>query len=483
MAEYKKRYEEVRKDNQRLEEQLRIKDEIFRESRKTIIRKDSKARQSKGDWESKEREYQEEIAGYKSQIDTLQLSKDGNNKIMELKAEQFAEREKQWKQEKEIFESQQKEYTKLKKRANKLEKELQNYKEEAAAETKKIAAKKKNKKQQLEEEKLNEEKVANLEKQIEDLNDIINEKNEKSAKLSEELTEAQQEIKKYENNENVLKLEMAQIKELLNNKEKEYQEIIAKSEEELQKEMQAKDERLAECQDNLYAKETELDSKIEEFANAKKTIEQLKVDLDAEKQILENEQKNNEQQIAEYVEKEKNIAKKCNNLFAIFNEIRQEMKSVKEEQISQLEEMSKSFGDFAPLLQKVFEFNESMSRDLRDKYKRELSERRKYFNMVQDLRGNIRVFCRFRPLLPFELKKNFTECVKFPDEGALNIVDDKGKTLNFEFDQVYTPKTNQAQVSEDATEYIQSVMDGYNVSIFAYGQTGSGKTYTMEGKY
>merc|ERR1711920_690140 len=32
-----------------------------------------------------------------------------------------------------------------------------------------------------------------------------------------------------------------------------------------------------------------------------------------------------------------------------------------------------------------------------------------------------------------------------------------------------------------ATEYIQSVMDGYNVSIFAYGQTGSGKTYTMNG--
>eukprot|EP00483_Globobulimina_turgida_P005707 UN05717 len=119
--------------------------------------------------------------------------------------------------------------------------------------------------------------------------------------------------------------------------------------------------------------------------------------------------------------------------------------------------------------------------DLLVKYKRELSLRRKYFNMVQDLRGNIRVFCRFRPLLPFELKKGFTECVKFPHEGALKILDDKGKTIKFEFDQVYTPKTTQVQVSEDSTEYIQSVMDGYNVSIFAYGQTGSGKTYTMEG--
>merc|ERR1711994_662841 len=146
---------------------------------------------------------------------------------------------------------------------------------------------------------------------------------------------------------------------------------------------------------------------------------------------------------------------------------------IQEEQISQLEEVSKFFGDFSPMLAKVFDFNQNLVDDLLTKYKRELSLRRKYFNMVQDLRGNIRVFCRFRPLLPFELK--------FPHEGAVKIVDDKGKTLPFEFDQVYTPKTTQEQVTEDATEYIQSVMDGYNVSIFAYGQTGSGKTYTMNG--
>merc|ERR1712130_326848 len=161
--------------------------------------------------------------------------------------------------------------------------------------------------------------------------------------------------------------------------------------------------------------------------------------------------------------------------------MREEMKSIQEEQISQLEQVSKFFGDFSPMLAKVFDFNQNLVDDLLTKYKRELSLRRKYFNMVQDLRGNIRVFCRFRPLLPFELKKGYTECVKFPQEGAVKIVDDKGKTLPFEFDQVYPPKTTQEQVTEDATEYIQSVMDGYNVSIFAYGQTGSGKTYTMNG--
>jgi len=51
----------------------------------------------------------------------------------------------------------------------------------------------------------------------------------------------------------------------------------------------------------------------------------------------------------------------------------------------------------------------------------------------------------------------------------------------FDFDRVYPPSTRQEDVSEDTTEYVQSVMDGYNVSIFAYGQTGSGKTFTMDG--
>merc|ERR1711973_455858 len=50
-----------------------------------------------------------------------------------------------------------------------------------------------------------------------------------------------------------------------------------------------------------------------------------------------------------------------------------------------------------------------------------------------------------------------------------------------EYDRVYKPNWTQESISEDTTEYVQSVMDGYNVSIFAYGQTGSGKTYTMDG--
>ncbi|KAK7380042.1 hypothetical protein VNO78_32391 [Psophocarpus tetragonolobus] len=37
------------------------------------------------------------------------------------------------------------------------------------------------------------------------------------------------------------------------------------------------------------------------------------------------------------------------------------------------------------------------------------------------------------------------------------------------------------EVYEDIQAFIRSVLDGFNVCIFAYGQTGSGKTYTMSG--
>ena len=52
----------------------------------------------------------------------------------------------------------------------------------------------------------------------------------------------------------------------------------------------------------------------------------------------------------------------------------------------------------------------------------------------------------------------------------------------FTFDQVYGIDSTQEQIYQDsAYSIVESVLEGYNGTIFAYGQTGSGKTYTMEG--
>ncbi|KAF6017971.1 KIF3A [Bugula neritina] len=52
----------------------------------------------------------------------------------------------------------------------------------------------------------------------------------------------------------------------------------------------------------------------------------------------------------------------------------------------------------------------------------------------------------------------------------------------FTFDNVFGPDSKQADVyNEIARPLVNSVLEGYNGTIFAYGQTGTGKTFTMEG--
>ncbi|KAH9947027.1 kinesin-domain-containing protein [Amylocystis lapponica] len=150
------------------------------------------------------------------------------------------------------------------------------------------------------------------------------------------------------------------------------------------------------------------------------------------------------------------------------------------------------------------------------------SVRRKLHNMVQELKGNIRVFCRVRPLLPSDiprmgsLKSSSSSASSLsntptPDpedeslrreEAMARIVypdkmDHKEIVLSsssesatgqerkdewaFAFDRVFEPDSTQAEVFEEISQLAQSCTDGYNVCVFAYGQTGSGKSFTMEG--
>ncbi|NWW47407.1 KI18B protein, partial [Pedionomus torquatus] len=57
-----------------------------------------------------------------------------------------------------------------------------------------------------------------------------------------------------------------------------------------------------------------------------------------------------------------------------------------------------------------------------------------------------------------------------------------GKDLKFVFDRVFDEKATQEEVFQCTTrEVLDSVLNGYNCSVFAYGATGAGKTYTMLG--
>ncbi|KAG6702646.1 hypothetical protein I3842_07G046100 [Carya illinoinensis] len=121
--------------------------------------------------------------------------------------------------------------------------------------------------------------------------------------------------------------------------------------------------------------------------------------------------------------------------------------------------------------------------DLKVKYSEEQAKRKKLFNEFQEAKGNIRVFCRCRPLSKEEISAGSTKIVEFDaaKDGCLGILTGGSTKKSFKFDRVYTPNNDQVDVFEDASPMVTSVLDGYNVCIFAYGQTGTGKTFTMEG--
>lgn len=121
------------------------------------------------------------------------------------------------------------------------------------------------------------------------------------------------------------------------------------------------------------------------------------------------------------------------------------------------------------------------------------TERRKLHNTIQELKGNIRVFCRIRPLLKDEtgdLKHielvddkslALVKSADSPNESVATGLKGKASRYDFQFDKVFKPNSGQSEVFEEISQLVQSAIDGYHVCVFAYGQTGSGKTFTMEG--
>ncbi|KAG1664095.1 hypothetical protein FOA52_013279 [Chlamydomonas sp. UWO 241] len=121
--------------------------------------------------------------------------------------------------------------------------------------------------------------------------------------------------------------------------------------------------------------------------------------------------------------------------------------------------------------------------------------RRKLHNTVLELKGNIRVFCRVRPVSAAEVASadhDASLALDFPESNDLLSAPiglqvpsrDGNAMLNrhaFSFDRVFTPTAGQEAVFEEISELVQSALDGQKVCIFAYGQTGSGKTHTMLG--
>eukprot|EP00727_Mastigamoeba_balamuthi_P004279 m51a1_g13849 putative kinesin-like protein kif3b (728) ;mRNA; r:565963-568790 len=95
----------------------------------------------------------------------------------------------------------------------------------------------------------------------------------------------------------------------------------------------------------------------------------------------------------------------------------------------------------------------------------------------------VKVVVRCRPLNSKEIEmKDKCVVVMEKDSGKVHI-GEGNDTKTFMFDKVYDWNCQQINVYEECVApIVESILEGYNGTVFAYGQTGSGKTWTMEGK-
>ena len=101
-----------------------------------------------------------------------------------------------------------------------------------------------------------------------------------------------------------------------------------------------------------------------------------------------------------------------------------------------------------------------------------------------ETKGNIKVFCRFRPRSKHEESSNPTLSLDFLSNSSVSVKNqyDENLPLIFSFDKIFLPEATQEEVYEQAAQpIIDSVFQGFNGTLMAYGQTASGKTFTMMG--
>eukprot|EP01138_Halocafeteria_seosinensis_P002500 gb/GECG01002557.1/.p1 GENE.gb/GECG01002557.1/~~gb/GECG01002557.1/.p1 ORF type:complete len:1118 (+),score=210.17 gb/GECG01002557.1/:1-3354(+) len=302
---------------------------------------------------------------------------------------------------------------------------------------------------------------------------------------------------------------------------------------ELSGELEKVKQSLSETQSYLTSQQSELadvkkklEERDEEVSSLKKKIEQDSYEYEekighfryraeeAEKRVKELEKHEKElKETKEDIEKEKNEAKqeakeykdKTGALEAELHAVKESLGATKEAQMEKLCEVTREADNLRRKVSTMSELHEKLdaAEERAQKLEQDLFEgemqRRKLHNYVQDLRGNIRVCVRVRPFLQQDASSeaaledltpavdcsvdgNSLTLLEVPTRGCKEKISEKeGSTMDFSFDNVFSPEATQKDVFNEVSELVQSALDGFNVCLFSYGQTGSGKTYTMQG--
>jgi kinesin family protein C1 len=339
--------------------------------------------------------------------------------------------------------------------------------------------------------------------------------------FEDELKKKDAQIEKLENSSDLLQDKARQEAELrIKDLEQKHSEIIAKLEEQFKVELFNELERARTQKEQQLKQERDLLQ--QEFSRKEAQL----------KELLETERKEHHDSMSEYKssfkEKYRALKEKRNELQLTvdtlqhdrdkyrdgYETLEAEMKSVRlelsryqtetesstnryQDKVKQLEtqlrEQHESMLDF----ELTYETMKKEHAGSKEKLLKAEAARRKLHNQLQDLKGNIRVYCRVRPLLateaaaapvklvyPDEDEEGQRLQISLPNVGGIPSLENpdiasQNKIYSFKFDRVFNPRVTNETLFEDVSQLVQSALDGYNVCIFAYGQTGSGKTFTM----
>ena len=168
--------------------------------------------------------------------------------------------------------------------------------------------------------------------------------------------------------------------------------------------------------------------------------------------------------------KERKISKDtCRNIRSTVQVFSQMLVELRNCFTSEMEDIASVLGQAQSSLRKMKLMDQGSSKEiieLRALYHREVLQRKLLYNKLQELRGNIRVFCRCR------YDPNADNVLNFTSDQDLSLVSAQGQKKSFRFDRVFSPSSTQEEVFQDTLPLITSCVDGYNVCILAYGQTG-----------
>jgi chromosome segregation ATPase len=300
---------------------------------------------------------------------------------------------------------------------------------------------------------------------------------QKSAKLEEELFNAQAELN-----------DMANKAEMLQRQVDDTDNMLKEQAQGGRANMQAvvhERDRLQEQYDQLSRNAEDTESKLNDMTVK---YNEIRADFDREihnQQKRETERKqrleSSNERLQAALQSSGNRNATSTRVLHHFGQVRDSLSGMSNDVRSATEDIRTMFRDVNHSLAKVVRVMSSTQ----ENFKKQADERKKLFDSLQDMKGNIRVFCRVRPLLSKEVEAGVEEVVELPGNNQISLVrhgsDDQKQSSTYTFDRVYGQYASQSEVYGDVEKLVMSTLDGYNVCIFAYGQTGSGKTYTMEG--